>query len=212
MEASLNLNLNSFQSHEKCPSQLLLSVRSLVEKYGQKVLADKLLESLTELVKKSTDDDLRRDVQSTFLNHKALSEMLGAEYQLTDVTHSEKCSLGHISNSPTFQSAPLPLSLLMSQLNEGIFTLSRRELIRFARVCLFAASFNGQRQQIGRNRTGQSDLLYCGRSLGRLFIEVQDKAYRASQNMDYFLAPHYVMDLLRDKSFITIRIGTQAYK
>ena len=171
-----------------------------------------MLESLTELVKKSNDDDLRRDVQSTFLNHKALSEMIGAEYQLTDASHPETCSLGIISASPTFQSAPLPLSLLFSQLNEGIFSLSRRELIRFTRVCLFAASFNAQCLQIGRNRTGQSDLLYCGRSLGRLFIEVQDKAYRASRDMDYFLAPHYVMDLLRDRSFITIRIGTQSYK
>ena len=157
-------------------------------------------------------DELRREVQSTFLNHKALTEMISAEYRLTDSPASESCSLGHVAASPTFQSAPLPLALLFSQLNGEIFRLSRRELIRFARVCLFAASFNGQCLRVGRNRTSQTDLLYCGRSLGRLFIEVQDKAYRASQNMDYFLAPHYVMDLLRDQSYITIRIGTQSYK
>ena len=163
-------------------------------------------------MKNVTDVELRRELQSTFLNHKALVEMLVAEVTLTDPYQPNECSLGIVASSPTFQTAPLPLSLLISQLNEAIFSLSKRELTRFARVCLFAASFNAQCLRIGRNRTGQTDLLYCGRSLGRLFIEVQDKAFRASYQMDYFLAPHYVMDLLRDHSYITIRVGTQPYK
>ena len=196
----------------KCPDKLLTPVRSLLDKYGKNELADKLLDKLTELVKAVSDADLRREYQSTFLNHKALAEMLAAEVMLTDPYQANKCSLGIVASSPTFQTAPLPMSLLISQMNEAIFSLSKRELIRFSRVCLFAASFNAQCLRIGRNRTGQADLLYCGRTLGRLFIEVQDKAFRASHEMDYFLAPHYIMDLLRDHSYMTIRIGTQPYK
>ena len=115
-----NQNFQLKKLHE-CPPQILLSVNDLVAKHGKEYLADMLLNKLTQLVAKEKDTKLRRTFQSTFLNFNAIAEMIDAEMHLSEPFHSSQCSLGILATSPTFQTAPLPLSLLFSQLNGAIF-------------------------------------------------------------------------------------------